>query len=782
MAKSIMHEIPQWAKDKIANAKFTMQRELDLNGQTRQQEKLYTFPPAIFELTQLRKLDLSNNAISILPKDIASLQNLWWLDLSNNQISVLPDTFTKLTNLERLNLNSNRLQSIPEDIQKLYRLEVLNMSGNQLEALPATIADMHRLTNFFLNDNPVHTPSPEILGLSKPFGKVDIPKVRNYFRKIQAEGFDITFEAKLIVLGDGRAGKTSLTRKILNSNADLPLDSTDGVDIHDWKFPLPRHLVEAQGDRKTQHKDFHVHIWDFGGQEVYHATHQFFLTKRSLYILVADGSTQNTDFDYWLHVAQTLSDNSPLIIVVNEKLDRYWDFNESRLRQEFRNLAGTRRVNLATNRGLEKLIQEIKYRITNLSHIGGEIPMSWFKVRQYLEGLGTGKELSYISQTDYFKICADYNVWSLKDKQDLSQYLHDIGVCLHFQDDDILKEIVILDPEWGTNAVYCVLDNPKIKENLGRFNQNELIDIWPEAEYENMHSKLLALMMKFQLCYEIPSWPSKSGRYVAPQLLSKETPSYKWDDAANLLLRYKTRRFMPRGILARFIVVMHEKIEGQRLVWRDGVVLEFNEARVEVIEYYEEKEIRIRVCGRGQRDALTVVDHELKKIYDSFHNLSYERLVPCNCPECRTARYAKLPSQSLHFYRFEVLKRYQSRGVHDIRCEESTELIDVQKLIDDTGIVMLIDALEYDVTDVVQLRQTIIKVFDNSELKILCHDHLQPFDYGALSLPTKEERVFELVEWAERHRRLDDLVEICRKKRSNENWPQKKTRRGDDYN
>ncbi|WP_347242416.1 hypothetical protein [Nostoc sp. FACHB-888] len=29
-------------------------------------------------------------------------------------------------------------------------------------------------------------------------------------------------------------------------------------------------------------REFRVNIWDFGGQEIYHATHQFFLTRRSL--------------------------------------------------------------------------------------------------------------------------------------------------------------------------------------------------------------------------------------------------------------------------------------------------------------------------------------------------------------------------------------------------------------------------------------------------------------------------------------------------------------------
>ena len=73
---------------------------------------------------------------------------------------------------------------------------------------------------------------------------------------------------------------------------------------------------------------FRVNIWDFGGQEIYHATHQFFLTKRSLYVLVADTRKEDTDFYYWLNAVELLSDNSPLLIVKNEKQDRHREINE----------------------------------------------------------------------------------------------------------------------------------------------------------------------------------------------------------------------------------------------------------------------------------------------------------------------------------------------------------------------------------------------------------------------------------------------------------------------
>nr|WP_225894080.1 hypothetical protein [Atlanticothrix silvestris] len=66
-------------------------------------------------------------------------------------------------------------------------------------------------------------------------------------------------------------------------------------------------------------EDFRVNIWDFGGQEIYHQTHQFFLSKRSLYALVADTRKENTDFYWWLNVVELLSDNSPVIIIKNEQ-------------------------------------------------------------------------------------------------------------------------------------------------------------------------------------------------------------------------------------------------------------------------------------------------------------------------------------------------------------------------------------------------------------------------------------------------------------------------------
>ncbi|MEH2298752.1 MAG: hypothetical protein V7K88_06780 [Nostoc sp.] len=95
-------------------------------------------------------------------------------------------------------------------------------------------------------------------------------------------------------------------------------------------------------------REFRVNIWDFGGQEIYHATHQFFLTKRSLYALVADTRKEDTDFYYWLNVVELLSGNSPLLIIKNEKQERKREINERELRRGFTNFQETLTTNLAT--------------------------------------------------------------------------------------------------------------------------------------------------------------------------------------------------------------------------------------------------------------------------------------------------------------------------------------------------------------------------------------------------------------------------------------------------
>ena len=616
--------------------------------------QLISLPEFITKLTSLTWLDLSFNQLTSLPESISKLTSLTQLHLSVNLLTSLPEFISKLTSLTHLCLVSNQLTTFPESISKLTSLTELYLSSNQLTSLPESISKLTSLTELYLEDNPLETPPIEI-------AVKGIEKIRDYFRQIE-QGIDYLYEAKLIIVGAGGAGKTTLANKIINSDYKLNPEEkfTKGIDILKWGFPIK--------DKKGLERQFKVNIWDFGGQEIYHTTHQFFLTKRSLYVLVADTRKEDTDFPYWLNIVELLSDRSPLIIVKNEKGDRTIQVIERQLRGQFLNLKEALACNLADNRGLDNIKENVKDYIKKLPHIGNTLPKTWKQVRDVLEK----DKQNYISLQEYLKICDNNGFKKQKDKLQLSGYLHDLGVILHFQEDLILSQTVILKPEWGTDAIYKVLDNKKVINNLGKFSNYDLLNIWNEEQYDGKQVELLQLMKKFQLCYQIPG---SNDTYIAPQLLKLEQPTYDWNEDNNLLLRY-TYEFMPKGIVTRFIVVMHSLIEKQQLVWRSGVILHKNQTRAEVIEYYDQRRISIRVSGKNRKDLMTIVTYELDKIHASYKRLKYQKLIPCNCYKCKN-------TQEPDFYPFDILKQFVRDGQQDIQCKKSYQMVNVLSLIDD---------------------------------------------------------------------------------------------------
>jgi small GTP-binding protein len=622
--------------------------------------KSTNLPEFIAKLSNLTALDLSENKLINLPESITKLSNLTWLSLGGNKLTNLPESITKLSNLTCLNLSKNKLTNLPESITKLSNLTSLNLGENQLTTLPESITKLSNLTLLFSYDNPLKTPPIEI-------ARKGIQEIRNYFQQEREKGIDYIYEAKLLIVGEGGAGKTTLANKILDQNYQLKdEDTTKGIEVHQYKFQT-----------KNQN-DFHINIWDFGGQEIYHATHQFFLTKRSLYTLVTDTREQNIDFYYWLNVVELLSGNSPLLIIKNEKQERKQEINQRALQGQFTNIKEVLATNLKTNRGLEEIIREIEHHISTLPHIGNRLPKTWKQVREILES----DSRNYISLEEYLSICEQNGFKKREYKLQLSCYLHDLGICLHFQDDPLLNKTVILKPEWGTVAVYKVLDNQTVCNNFGEFTKDDLTNIWNEEKYVNMRDELLQLMISFKLCYKIYD---NSQTYIAPQLLTENQPEYDWDESNNLILRY-TYKFLPKGIITQFIVAMHEDIEEQKYVWKSGVILKRNEARAEVIEHYDIREIKIRVSGRQKRDLMTIVTYELDKIHSSYNNrLKYNQLIPCNCNICQN-------NQNPTSYKFEILKNRINNSKETIECDYPPFYeVNIKSLIDD-----VINIREYD--------------------------------------------------------------------------------------
>ena len=569
---------------------------LDLSG-----NQLVEIPDLLGNLSNLTTLDLRGNQLFYLPHSFANLVNLTILYLSYNKFAYLPNSLTKLPNLKALYLSNNQIFSLPNFLDSFPSLTTLYLRDNQISTLPNSIANLDQLTTLDLRGNPLEKPPIEIVING-------VEAIRKYFGQILEEVKDDIYEAKLLILGAAGVGKTTLAKKINNPNYILQSreESTKGIELTQYSFPL-----------EEQAKELKVNIWDFGGQEIYHATHQFFLTKRSLYILVIDDHQENRDLYYWLNIIKVLSNNSPIVIIKNEKEDVPIEIkNELALRKKFTNIKEILATNLATNRGLDEIITAIKDDINDLEHIGTELPLTWIKVRQALEQ----DSRYYISLAEFLDVCQEQGFTSGKDKLQLSEYFHDLGICLHFQDqkESLLYQTVILKPTWVTDAVYKVLDNPQVINNQGYFTSKDLQEIWYEVKYAYMHNELLELMIKFRLCYQLPN---SQNTFIAPQLLSEQKPQYSWDDSSNLMLRYKYKYFMPKGIITSFIVSMHQYIEQQKYVWKNGVVLRKNNTRAEIIEDYSQRKIIIRVAGADKRSLMTTITQKLDQINHFYQKI-----------------------------------------------------------------------------------------------------------------------------------------------------------------
>ncbi|KAM3860019.1 leucine-rich repeat-containing protein 18 [Diretmus argenteus] len=132
--------------------KFTVdgKRRLDLSNQG-----VTAVPKCILKLCDVEELDLSRNLIKKIPDFIDQFVNLRFLDLHSNHLEQLPVAIGRLQNLLILNLSNNRLTaaSLPSELGLLRKLHKLNLGLNQLDAVPSSIGALKELRHIGLFDN-----------------------------------------------------------------------------------------------------------------------------------------------------------------------------------------------------------------------------------------------------------------------------------------------------------------------------------------------------------------------------------------------------------------------------------------------------------------------------------------------------------------------------------------------------------------------------------------------------------------------------------------------------
>lgn len=616
-------------------------------------------------------LDLRNCGLSEIPAEVYNYTDLVTIDFSNdsfcdeprrNKIKIVPNDISKLKHLKRLNLSNNQLETISESLSTLNKLTYLNLCNNKLTDISEKIANMPSLSEICLDENPFDMLPPEIVARG-------ISAIRNFYKELEEK--DFLYEVKLLLVGQGRVGKTCLSNALIDDNYKLTdKESTEGININRWIIPKD---VISKINPKIQ-RDFQINIWDFGGQEIYHSTHQFFLTKRSIYLLVTESRKEDShdDFFYWLNIIKLLGDTSPVILVLNKCDQSTKELPFKEFKDSFSNLIDFHKISLKAGHEdkLESFKLALKNIASNLPHIGNALPKVWVEIRNELEELKVSG-INYISENEYLELCKKH-YRKEESALFLSGYFHDLGVLLHFQDDIDLKDTVFLNHEWLTTGVYKILDDSKVIEQKGRFTIDDVKRIWSTEEYKYKIRELISLMKnrKFDLCFELPN-----NEYLVPRLLPVDEVEHTWESSpenTKFEFRYK---FMPKGILTRLIVKLNSDIFENKY-WRYGVILESDGTSAIIREKYFENKITIELSGNNKREYLFYIRKVINEIHKDYNKIKVSEMIPCNCSHCKTVL-------SPQFYPFELLQRYELNEIIEIRCEKSLEMVNVSSLTSD---------------------------------------------------------------------------------------------------
>ncbi|KAB2946425.1 COR domain-containing protein [Candidatus Methanoperedens sp. BLZ2] len=615
------------------------------------ENQLSSLPPEIGNLTNLTELNLYENKLSSLPPEIGNLTNLIGLSLGENKLSSLPPEIGNLTNLTGLFLEGNQLSSLPPEIGNLTNLTGLYLYGNKLRSLPPELSKLMNLTMLDLENNPLESPPPEIV-------ERGIKAIFEYLKQLpEPEKVIIHNEAKLLLVGQGDVGKTCIKNRLIHDEF-IEDKSTQGIDISEWKIVAPT----------AEQEQIKLNIWDFGGQEIYHATHQFFLTKRSIYLLVWN-ARRAKDYEhiyYWLQIIDAFGENSPIILVLSKLNERDDDLNMKDLKEQFPQIVDMFKIDSEDGNGFPNLKDIITRTAWHLPHMRTPWGESWFKVREQLEQNGR----NWITYNEFHQICEKEKL-DQKQTDTLDEYLHDLGVIIHFRDRIALKNMVILKPDWATKAFYRILDTPFVRQNGGVLPHDKLEQIWDIKIYpQEIHPKILELMNKFELVYELPD---KRSHLVAELLPSTES-KLEWDNTNNLCFYYRYD-FLPAGVITRFIVRVHQVIErrpdGTQLCWREGVVLQRENTRAFVKVKKIERLIEIKINGDNKRELLAVIRHEFSQINRSIKRIKIDEEIPCNCSiDCT--------------YKFEYgkLLKAEKAGKGIVQCHDSWDDVPLSLLLD----------------------------------------------------------------------------------------------------
>lgn len=619
-------------------------------------------------------LSLTGKGISELPDEIGRVGPLEVLDLEGNLLTALPESIGQLDTLKVLDLGGNQLATLPMSVGQLANLEMLILENNQLTSLPTSLARLEKLKTLRLADNPLNP------ALESAY-RAGLDELRAYLRSLEdpAQREEL-YEAKLVLVGEGGVGKTTLLNALTGSETRRDEPTTHGVNIDIQAMHLPH---PDKADVTIQ-----LNAWDFGGQEVYRVTHQFFFSGRSIYLLVWEprAGVQQCQVEDWLKLIRLRVGEDARVIIVSthsQSGERIARIDQQAFARDFGSMiVAFHEVDSLTDDpqtgdrvGIAELKRLIVGAAGGLEQMGMVFNRSWREARDELLVVAE----PHVPYRRFAEVCERHGL-DVTAARTLAGLMHDLGYIVYYGGDERLRDDVVLQPEWLMKAIGFVLEDRKTQEMEGILPDSRLREVWLDHRYQNeprydpaIYPFFLRLMERFDVSYRLEEG---DGSLVA-QHVPQARPDLPWlpeEELASGKRRIALVCVMdeaPPGLVPWMIVRTHPYVyertgaDGSvhRLHWQKGVFLR-NRPHGEALLELRDREFHVHTEAVWPEYFTNVLRSTLQKlITDNWPGLEgrYHFAVPCR----------KRPDGKPCDGRFDIgaLRQFLDEGDETYRCQ-----------------------------------------------------------------------------------------------------------------
>jgi hypothetical protein len=290
-------------------------------------------------------------------------------------------------------------------------------------------------------------------------------------------------------------GKTSLAKQLLGETFDPDERQTHGVRVRSLSLPHPG----------RQDVTMELDVWDFGGQLEYRATQRFYLTDRSLFLLVWNSRARAADgkVTAWLDAIAARAPDAPILLVATHGDENSPATLPHDLADRYPGIVAVHTIDSRSGLGIDELHDVIAKHAATLPLMGARWPAAWDIAAR---ALGESSELTVTTRSAFHRL-AQAGVSDPDAQQAIARMLHDLGQIAYFADIPDLATKIILKPEWLDDRITQVIDSRPVTDSDGVLSRAERTRVWADlADTEDdpdLPDRLIRMMEAFDLAYRV---------------------------------------------------------------------------------------------------------------------------------------------------------------------------------------------------------------------------------------------------------------------------------------